>query len=264
MIRRLVGVMGLWIIPVTVHAASAQALYPIDSPLGGPQSIYSKPLLKVLKSWPPKNLPELEKTAGEVKIQAFDTPDNDTYIGLEQFMIVKAPLSKVEAVLDDLENYPKIFEGLLKLTVSDRDKNRFLTHWEQNVPIPFIANEKSEMAYLVDKSRPDRKVYRYSLKSGNYQKFDDGMIVIEANGKKETRYTEFDFFDADWGIAKSFGSLKIWKDSVEGLYQSDLAVKFRSEHPEWSFKQVLDKSKDQAGDAPIKERLKVKTVFRVD
>ena len=80
------------------------------------------------------------------------------------------------------------------------------------------------------------------------------MIVLDAISTHLTRYVEFDFWDAHWGIAKTFGAKKIWQNSLQGLVQSDLAIKLRAENKDWDEKKVLSESKNQADAYPTEDR----------
>ena len=52
------------------------------------------------------------------------------------------------------------------------------------------------------------RTYRYGLKESNHLRRDDGVIVLESLDAGRTLYTEYDFFDADWGVAKIWVTIK--------------------------------------------------------
>ena len=253
----------LFLYSLALYAASP---FPLDTPLNGIESIYTRPILRLIQNWPkngpPMELEEISKNdSASVKIQCFDTPGNDLYIGVGQVMKISASLSRVEAVLDDFHTYSEIFDGLLRAEAKEIDRNRFLTFLEQSVDIPFVSNEKNEVLYITDFSSSKRKIYRYQLKKSNHLKFNDGVIVIEETQPGQTLYVEYDFWDADWGIAKTFASGKIWKDSIAGLYQSDLAIKLKAEHPDWINKKILEESTKQSKLISFEDKLKNKKIF---
>lgn len=221
---------------------------------GAVESPYTPFIIKMIKTWPAENPADLASDKNLVQLQCFETQGNDLYIGAEQIMTIHAPLSRVEAVLDDFKGYPALFDGLLKVEVKEQDGNRFLTYWEQSIPIPLVPNVKNHMFYVIDKPDPRKKIYRYQLKQSNHLKFNDGFILLEEKGPNLTHYVEFDFWDADWGIAKTFGKDRIWRDNIEGLYQSDLAIKLKAESPD-SKEDFLEKSKELLGKMPTEDKI---------
>ena len=246
-------------------AADAHHIYPIDSEMGGIESIYTKPLVEFLKSsrtFSSLVSPDAAKDSNPVKIQAYATPGNELFIGVGQSMTINAPLGAVEAVLDDFPNYKNIFDGLEEVKVKESDGNRSVVFLEQHIGIPFVANEKNDMIYLTDHSLPQKKMYRYQVRKSVHMISNDGVIVIEALSPTLTAYTEFDFWDAHWGLAKAVKSNNgIWEDNVEGLYNSDLTVKLKSEHPDWSNHKLKDAAKEGTDKAKLGERVKQKIRF---
>src|SRR5262249_17999024 len=109
-------------------------------------------------------------------------------------------------------------------------------------------------------TRKDRIVYRYQLKESNRLWHSDGAIVLEAVGNR-TRYTEWDFFDADYGIAKTLAPTRIWREAIEGMYLSDIAIKLKAEHPDWENKEVRKESDNSLDDHPVEDLLKNKKHF---
>ncbi|MGK5085359.1 SRPBCC family protein [Bdellovibrionota bacterium FG-1] len=238
--------------------------YGIDFKLEGPESSYTAALLKLLQSWPPKDIQYGGVNPNPVRMAAIETLGNKYYIGLEQVMFVDAPMEKVGGVLDDMDHYKDLFPDYDDVHVSARDGNRLVVFWEQHIPVFFIKNVKYEVWYLIDDSRPDRKVYRYKLKDGRgHIRSNDGVIVLEKDGAARTRYTEYDFFDADWGPLKAFAPSRIWKDSVEGLYLSDMAIKLKAENPTWSYDKIREESKKWLDRFPIDDALKARKPFNL-
>jgi hypothetical protein len=229
--------------------------------IGGVESQYTDRLTKQLASWPPKDINYAVQDENPVHMACIETPGERYYIGLEQSMFVNTPLEKVTAVLDDIAHYQELFPDFDDVHEVSREGNRIVTFWEQHIPVFFVPNVKYEVIYLVDSSHPDRKVYRYQLKKKDHIKNNDGMIVVERAGASRTRYTEYDFFDADWGPLTTFAPGRIWKDSVEGIYRSDVAIKLKAENPSWSYDKIRDEGKKALERFPVDELLKKRKVF---
>jgi hypothetical protein len=252
---------SLILILLLLLGSSAFPTEKIDAPLEGPASPYTPLVVELIKNWPPKDVDFVKPLPQPVMVRAYRTPGNDFYIGAVQWMKVDAPLDKVETVLDAIDQYQQIFPDYKDIHIASRDDNKLLTSWEQRVPFFLAPNVKYTMVYLVDKSSPTRKIYRYKLGESKDLKVDDGVIVIEADGPNSTRYFEYDFFDANWGLAKTLAPGRIWKDSIGGLVVSDYAIKFKAEHPDWPNSKVLKESEDQLDHYPLEDVLKGKQVF---
>lgn len=240
-------------------AAKKEVAAAFDVELGGISSRYTAPLLSVLKSWPPP-IDYASKDPVPVKIVALSVPDEEFYIGAQQWMWVEAPMATVDKVLRDVNHYAEIFPGYEDIHVESAQGNRMITYWEQRIPLPFVSNVKYRMLYLIDDAKKDRVVYRYQLKDSSTLYHSDGAIVIEAVGAR-TRYTEYDFFDADYGIAKTLAPSRIWRDGLEGMFLSDLGIKLRAEHPEWESKQVRKEADKILDQYPVDDLLKNKQTF---
>lgn len=235
---------GSLLLALLTLSATASQKYPLTTPLSGPQSLYTRKVLDLLLKWPEtkKHLIQPEKPNG-LAIRCLKTPENDLYIGLEQVMHVSASLERVEAVLDDVNNYARLFFGFKDVRIVSRDDNRWTISWEQEVPFFFVPNVKYDTFYLVDSSQPGRKFYRYKLKESGQLKFSDGAIIVETESNGGTLFAEFDYFEADWGILKVLGVKKIWRESIESIVLSDFAIKLKAEHPDWDYERVKDASK---------------------
>lgn len=230
--------------------AGLKEKFSILSDIGSVPSPYRDKLKSLIATWPKsvsfqKNQPAKVGEA-DIEIQCYETLNNPTYIGVAQRMVVAAPFERVVSVVDDYGKYVGIFEGLKKVNSISVDENRVVTAWEEEIPFPLVPNEHNQMIHLVSNPHAGLKIYRYGLKESNHLTRNDGFIVLEAGRFGETVYTEFDFFDADWGIAKSFGVDRLWKGCLEGLYQSDFALKLRAEHGNWSAERVLETSNNFA------------------
>ena len=152
-------------------------------------------------------------------------------------MTIDAPLSATEKVLDDVPRYKDLFPDVVDVHVlpGSRDGQRYVTVWEQRVPVFFLPNVIYELANLVDKSTPGLRVYRYKLRRGGSMLASDGMVVLEALGLESTRFTEYDFFNAQWG---PLPTSVVWRESLRGAFVSDIAIKLRAENPRWSVERV--------------------------
>jgi hypothetical protein len=151
-----------------------------------------------------------------------------------------------------------LFPDFDDVHVVSRDGNKVLTFWEQHIPVFFIPNVKYEVIYLIDGKAGSRRVYRYQLAKESHLRKNDGMIVIEPDGPSGTRYTEYDFFDADWGPLTTFAPGGIWKNAVEGVVLSDLAIRLKSEHGDWSYKQIARESRRILDRHPVEPQIEHK------
>ncbi len=213
---------------------------------------------KIEKTWPIKGLRLLQEQSESFKLQAIQSEADPLIIGAAQFQTIDASLERVTQVLDQFEDYPRIFDGLKKAEVRERkvlaSGDLMRLFFEQSVPVPFVPNDVSEMIYEVNKKIKGRTTYRYQLHEGNHLVSSDGLVVLESISPTKTQYFEIDFFNAEWGFAKAMGAKKIWENSLKGLLQSDLAFKLKAEDPKKPLEEVLSESKKLARDYPIEKR----------
>ena len=254
-----------------VLAAESQGVskYAIDAKLEGPDSPYTSFIVNQIRNWSPKDFNTISAGKNPVQLTAIETSGNPDYVGIKQVMSIDAPLERVEAVLDDVNHYKDIFPGYDDIHLISQDGNKSLVFWEQHIPLFFIPNVTYVVTYLTDKSSAVRKIYRYKLKESKKLNMNDGMIVIEQDPTAKipalrTRYLEYDFFDANWGIVKTIAPGRIWKDSLEGVYLSDVAIKLQSEHPDWKAKQVVAESQKALDANPVDSIIKRKISFQLD
>ncbi len=220
--------------------------HPIDERnVDAKESYYSIRLTSLLKSWPPKIFLHSKNSTQEsrpVIMLGIKTQGNETYIGLGKRFLIHAPIKSVTDLLDDFDHYKDRNPDLVEIKVKSQDGNRFSTQWEFKSPAFFIPNSRYEQIYIVDRKNPNKIVYRYQLKNGNNLNYSDGLTVVESQGTS-TLVTGFDFFDARWGLLSSVALGKIWKESIEGYYKGDLALKLQAEHPDWKFEQIESERK---------------------
>lgn len=228
--------------------------------LGGVRSPRTLAIDALVAHWPPRDLSrQIASEDRPVRIRTWTTPGNDLYMGIEQTLTIGASLEKVEAVLDDFGRYQEIFPDYKDVHVVSRQGDRVRVSWEQKVPLFFVPNVRYETVYEMDKSLPDRRVYRYQLWKQGQLRYSDGLIVLERRikiGKPEsTFYFELDFFDADWGPAKMLGRDKLWRKTVDGLFLSDVAVKLKAENPKWSDERIRDESSRELDRKEVRSRI---------
>lgn len=227
----------------------------------GVVSPYSPLIEAVAREWPPENFDEHKQEGEPLRIRCLETPGSPDYVGAEQYMEIQAPFEKVASILDDIDHYSSLFPDFDAIKVVSKEKDYWITFWEQHIPLFFVPNLKYEMIYWIDRSRKDRALYRYRLRSPTKLKLSDGVIGIDSLGPTRTRYIEYDFFEGDWGILKSLAPGRVWKDSIEGLYLSDAAIKIKAEQPEKKDEDIRALAKAWLEKYPVEDLIKKKSVF---
>jgi hypothetical protein len=212
----------------------AGAIPVVDTP-DGEASFYGGWLSDVLRSWPAARVDVDEARA--IELRCIETPGDQGYVGIAQHMTIDAPLPVVEAVLDDVAHYKDLFPGIVdvKVVSGAPAANRYVTSWEQRVPVFFLPNITYEMNYVVDRSAPGSRVYRYRLQRRGQIRSSDGMVILEALESGRTRFVEFDFFKADWGPLPTGA---VWRESVRSAFLSDVAIKLKAENPAWNYARI--------------------------
>jgi uncharacterized membrane protein len=244
MIRRILKNTGLGLVALQFAGGflfcqeQGVKFHPIEEKLPeARESIYSNRISKVLKKPTSSFFPE--KGASDVPLQviAIRTPEQPLYIGIQKQMVIEAPFAQVTTVIEKFDAYPDFMEGVKSVKVVKQEGNWITTLWERKAPVFFLPNVKYEQMYVIDRSNPDRAIYRYQLKSGDSIQFSDGIIIVEKNGNS-TRVTAFDFFSANWGLLGGVASSRIWKESVRTSNLGDLLFKTHAEHPDWKYSQL--------------------------
>jgi hypothetical protein len=226
-----------------------------DEDLGGPVSRYADALrIVAVRGEVPA---EAAPGASALHLTCVATPGDGKYVGIVQRMEIGAPLAEVEAILADVPHYKDLFPGLVDVreVPGSRDGNRYVTAWEQRVPVFFIPNTRYELTYLVSRVGEGRTVYRYRLARSGDLTNSDGIVVLEAAGPGRTRFTAYDFFNARWGVVPEGA---VWRESLRGSFESDLAIKLKAEHPGWSYPEIAaeaERLRRSAGDE-LKQCLK--------
>ena len=209
-------------------------------PVEGTYSVYTEYLTQVLERWPS---PRGDTPAGDdVSIACLATAGADKYVGMLQRATIRAPLSLVESVLDDVDHFKDLFPDTVDVHVVSgaRVGPRYTTAWVQRAPIFFMPEIRYEMSHLVDKTSATRAVYRYRLRRGDRLIASDGAVILESLGPASTRFTEYDFFNGHWGPIPAW---IVWRESLRGALHSDLAIKLKAENPDWSYAQIAAEAK---------------------
>lgn len=253
----------------TAPSPSAALPFPIDYDLGGPEGLYTSTLAhwarEALKGhWPPTDFdfraPSIHPE-NPVQVLALETAQRPLLAGIAQQTVIQASFQQVESVLDQIDGYAQIFPDYKVIQVLSRDRNTSISFWEQIIPIFFVPNIRFKMAYVSVQPRPHLKLYRYKLKESKDLKTSDGLIGIESIEKSsspQVRYTEIDFFDLDVGMASSLPHERLWRETLEGIYLSDLGIKLKSENPSWAGEKVREESKKILKRFPVEPALKNK------
>jgi|GEM_PF-2478636 len=204
---------------------------------------YTLPILKFLDHWPPPTealAKSEDQNAKPSFIRAIKTPGHPDAIGMVKHYTIQAPLEKVVETTEKFEDYPKIWDDVISVTVKSRDKNQSVTEWVRKAPAFFLSKTHYSMLYTADKSKPGRVVYREQFIDGNAPKASDGVVVLEKVGANATRVSVVSFFEADFGPFRGIIEGKIWSKSMESSYKDDLAFRNKVEHPDWSLDKIQD------------------------
>jgi hypothetical protein len=237
---------------IALVASAASTLYSIDTvDPTGKKSIYTSQLPKLLGHWP------LEvhsiKDPRPAFIRAIKTTGKPYFIGMVKYVTIQAPLSRVAEVCEKVEDYPKIWEDVLEVSVESRDQNKAVTVWTRKAPTFFMPKIHYRVIVTTDKSTPDRIVYKQQLLDGNSMNTSDALVVLEKIKPELTRVTVVNFFDADFGPFKGLIEGVIWKKSMENGFKDDIALRAHVEHPDWTLDQVTKESEQTLDRFPIKD-----------
>jgi hypothetical protein len=181
-----------------------------------------------------------------VQMNCLETPGSRFYIGVSQKMTIKAPLEEVSKVIEDIDHYSELFPGYAAVKILSRNGNEIHTAWEQEIPVFFIPNVKYQMDYEISQPSADTRIYEYSLVTAGKVRESDGFIAVSRLPDQTTQYLELDFFDADWGPLETFAPGKIWPESINGIFISDVAIKMKAENPQMTPSQARQASENTA------------------
>jgi hypothetical protein len=225
--------------------------------LEGIESPYSEKLLAHFTSEAVKK----RVPSSTLNIVCIRTEENPMYIGVLQEFVIKAPLKRVVEVLEDFDNYPMMFEDIIKATFTKKSDGMYLLWQEQKFPIPFLSNVKYSQSYYIE-STPSRRRYLYKLFEGKDAKYSDGMIQLKKLGEDECSFYEIDFVDADWSIIGKIASGTIWKTAVKDAVLSNMIIKVRAENQEWVIDNVHDEAKKIVDQIDFGEIVANKKLFK--
>jgi hypothetical protein len=226
----------------------------------GVKSAYTEPLKVHLSAGADEYKEKAKALSDNILLYCFSDSGNDLYIGAAQYMTIGAPISTVERVLRNFDDYSKLFDGLVASSAEKNGEEKFQLSTEQYVPVPLVSNIRTRMQYQIEKEN-GRTLFRYQLVKSNNLKFYDGFILLTPGKDQTTEFIEYDFWSADWGMAKMLGKESIWIDSLSAMYQTDVAIKMRAENKSLSDKEVLKASTATAKKQNFKECFKDRTPF---
>jgi hypothetical protein len=201
----------------------------------------NSPYSELLKTYFQSDALKKRTPAASLTIECLQTENDMLYIGIQQEFIVKAPLSRLVAVLEDFNNYPAMFEDVVKAAFTKKSDGYYTLWQEQKIPVPFVSNIKYSQSYYIE-SAPKSRRYLYKLLEGKDFKYNDGMIQITKLNDNECSFYEVDFVYGDWSVIGKIANDTVWKSAVKGAIVSNMTIKIRAENPDWS----MDKVKDEA------------------
>jgi len=199
--------------------------------------------------------------SSELNMTCLSTKENPFFIGFAHQITIQSTLENVAKVFENFDAYPEIFDTLkdtkLISTSEDADKTKHLfVHFESVIPLPFVPNTLYDIWYDISSHQiPDQKFYTFQLAKSKDLKSMDGYAFIKKGDANSIIYNEIDFLDANWGIAKNLAPKSIWRDSVSDIIETDYALKFRAEHPEWKAKQVKKEAQFGVSDKQMQKQI---------
>ena len=246
--------------------AQSQPAYTLTTSIGSHPGRYTAALIQFLERRlkmpvPPPSQPSTAAApSGTVSdpvahFQCLETSGKTNFMGFEEVVEMDQPLESIAGVIAQISSYSKLFPGYESVELKVRKGEPappylgyWKTAWEQIVPFPFVPNIHYEMDYVVTRPDANRLVYRYQLASTDGMLIEsDGAILLERLGPKLTRYSEWDFYDAQWGVGASIGRKRLWNKNLEGLMLSDFAIAVQARHPEWKPEKARDEAEAVLG-----------------
>ena len=200
-----------------------------------PDGRYRAVIDELVATWPALDRPV--PGAPGLALTCLDTPGEPRFVGARQEMVIQASLAAVTAILDDVAHYADLYPDVVAVSVvaGSQSGSRYLTAWERRVPLFFVANTRFSLMNDVDRSVPERVVYRYWLQARGRLTQSDGVVILEALGRDQVRFVEYDYFEAGWGPLPVG---VVWTKSLRGLFMSDLSLKLKAEHAAWSYREI--------------------------
>ena len=246
-------VFSIWLLLISSFAT---ADYSLDVDLGGRSSVHSQALQKIaIEGVLVNSFNFTEQRPNPVSLRCLSTKQSASYVGVELWASIDAPIERVRAVLENFTEYKKIFIGFDDIVLLRQDANKAVVLWEQYIPI--LPNIKYEMSYVFGQNKKRQFVYLFKLWDAHTIRFSDGVVLLEADGLKKTKFIEYDFFDANWGLLARSNN-RIWNESVGGIYMSGVVVKLKAEHPDWSYEKIRAEAKDILVRFPVESAVKTR------
>ncbi len=216
--------------------------------MGGKESIYTKPLLSFLREWKKRRtFCKAKEKPFKIETIGVRTPGRAFYVGLKKCMVINASFSRVYSVSIDFANYQRLFLGFNKVELVSKKDNFWVLVWEKEIPFFIIPNIKYEIAYVTEEV-DGNSFRRYQFLRGDRIRFIDGIEILEKYEKNQTLFYNYEFYEADFGLGllgiDVASPERVWNDSLEGSYRSILAIRLKSENPEWSY-ELLHKKVDE-------------------
>lgn len=233
---------------------------PIQSKIEIKDSKYTQTVIDIINRWKEIKPSKCVNEKNHIKIDAHTLTEDEYYMAFLQKSCFHAPINTVAKILKSFDKYAELFPDLKYVKIIDQKANNYLTSWKVRVPVFFLPNFEYQMRYLIEDT-DITKIFRYHLVGGETMVQSDGVIILEKISEKETIYAEYDFYLAEWGAMKTISPGRIWKDSLKGLYHSDLALKMKSENSDWDYEKSKEESEDELDEYPAEEILKKKTKF---
>jgi hypothetical protein len=95
-----------------------------------------------------------------VQITCLETPGDPFYIGVVQEMTIEARVEEVAKVVEGIDQLVDLFPGYASVKLLSRDDSqaisRWVTSWEQKIPLFFIPNVKYQMIYFINPAEYSR------------------------------------------------------------------------------------------------------------
>ena len=162
----------------------------------------------------------------EMIIQSIRTIGDKTYIGLLAKTLINAKLADVLSVLQNIDQYKKIYPGLDEISFVPAQNDQFDIHWKFSGPMG--THTVYNTIQKITKLGAFKAFLIYHLKNSKDVLETDGFVFLqETNGK--TEYVSVDFFNAKWGLAATFFEETIWKTSFDNTQKATLAIKNEAE-----------------------------------
>jgi len=187
-----------------------------------------------------------------VILKCLSSPSDSLLIGAFHQIPIHAPVAEVYKVFRNFEAYPEWLPGVKSVKIL-RTEPSFLVSFEQIIPFPFVPNTRYSVWYESLRPAADSILIRFQLSASEDLKSLDGYSLLKGTPENETLYSELDFLDAHWGVAKFLSPRSIWKEAVSGFLESDFALKLKSEKPAMSTRELQREARFSV-EAPLIEQ----------